>query len=491
MLSCVRGVVRRLKSADHDFVLRSASWPRSTADPALRGLTHLADHSKLWLGVAAVLATRHGRLRRAALRGTSAIAFTSAVTNGIGKPLLPRRRPAANLLPARRRLSAPPSSSSFPSGHAASAAAFTAAASMEAPELGLALLPLAGAVAYSRVHTGVHWPTDVLFGAAIGTAVAVATSRWWPVRPSTPGIARPSTRTVAVEDGEGLVLLVNPSSGDPARDPSAELAELLPRAELVHPVPGSDLTERLHAHLDTTGEAKALGVAGGDGSVAAAAAVAAVRGLPLLVVPAGTFNHFARDLGVTSAVDSVQALRTGSAVNVDLGTVLVDDLPQQWFVNTASLGGYPDMVRLRAKWAQRWGKWPAGAAALVRVLARAEPIPVRINGIRRKIWLFFAGSNGYQPKGLAPTWRPRLDTGVLDVRYIRADLPFSRTRFVAGAITGALFHNRAYVQEERDRVLVEVLGSPVALARDGEVSLMGNVFEFAARDGALHVYRPE
>ncbi|TDD88559.1 phosphatase PAP2 family protein [Saccharopolyspora karakumensis] len=490
MLNSVRAI-RRLKSADHHFVLRSASWPRSTADPALRRLSHLADHSKLWLGVAAVLATRRGRPRRAALRGASAIAFTSAVTNGIGKPLLPRRRPAANLLPVRRRLSTPPSSSSFPSGHAASAAAFTTAVWMESPAMGMALLPLAGAVAYSRVHTGVHWPTDVLFGAAIGTGVAAATSRWWPVRPTAPSIARPSARTVAMEEGDGLVLLVNPSSGDPARDPTAELAGLLPRADFVHPLPGVDLADQLHEHLDATGDAKALGVAGGDGSVAAAAAVAAVRGLPLLVVPSGTLNHFARDLGVNSTDDSVRALRAGSAVNVDLGTVKVDDVPQQWFVNTASLGGYPDMVRLREKWEHRWGKWPAGAAALVRVLASAEPIPVRINGIDRKIWLFFAGGNGYQPKGLAPTWRPRLDTGVLDVRYIRADLPFSRIRFVAGALTGALFHNRAYVQEERDRVRVEVLGAPVALARDGEVSLKGTVFEFAARDGALHVYRPD
>ena len=491
MFSRVRRTVQQFNAADHDFVLRSASWPRSTADPALRGLTHLADHSKLWLGVAAVLATKRGRWRRAALRGASAIAFASAVTNGIGKPLLPRRRPAANLLPTHRRLSAPPSSSSFPSGHAASAAAFTTAVWMEAPELGVALLPLAGAVAYSRVHTGVHWPTDVLFGGAIGTAVAAATSRWWPVRPSTPSLARTSTRTVALEGGDGLVLLVNPSSGDPGQDPSDELAELLPGTELVHPEPETDLKEQLHAHLDTCGNVKVLGVAGGDGSVAAAAAVAVERGLPLLVVPSGTLNHFARDLGVPSTAEAVEALREGSAVNVDLGTVHVDDLPQQWFVNTASLGGYPDMVRLREKWTDRWGKWPAGAAALVRVLASAEPIPVRINGIERKIWLFFAGGNGYQPKGLAPTWRPRLDTGVLDIRYIRADLPFSRTRFVAGALTGALFHNRAYVQEERDQVRVEVLGAPVALARDGEVSLKGNVFHFAARDGALHVYRPE
>jgi len=67
-----------------------------------------------------------------------------------------------------------------------------------------------------------------------------------------------------------------------------------------------------------SGRAKALGVAGGDGSVAAAAAVALEHDLPLAVIPAGTLNHFARDVGLESAQDAVEAVLAGSAVRVDV-----------------------------------------------------------------------------------------------------------------------------------------------------------------------------
>ncbi|MER7083352.1 undecaprenyl-diphosphatase [Saccharopolyspora kobensis] len=490
MLKALGTARRHVSSADRHLVHRCAGLPKSVVDPGLRQLSRMANHSKLWFALAGALAVRKGPTRRAALRGVAAISATSAVTNLLAKQLLPRRRPASDLLPMHRRLVHRPVSSSFPSGHAASAAAFATAACMESPLLGAAVVPIAAAVAYSRVHVGVHWPTDVAFGAAIGCTIGLATRRWWPVRPAAPGLARPSEHVAALTDGNGLALLVNTSSGD--RDPSAVLTDLWPAAKVLHPDPGADIVEQLHRELDEAGDSvRALAVAGGDGTVAAAASAAAVRGLPLAVIPAGTLNHFARDLGVTSAQDADRALAAGSAVQVDLGAVGVDDRPVQWFVNTASLGGYPDMVRLREKWEPLWGKWPAAAAALLRILAEAEPIEVRIDGAHRKIWLLFAGANGYQPKGFAPTWRPRLDDGVLDIRYVRADLPLSRTRFAFAALTGALFNSRTYVQLERESVRVEVLGEPVALACDGEVIPPGRTFSFASRDEALRVYRPE
>ncbi|GAA4828427.1 bifunctional phosphatase PAP2/diacylglycerol kinase family protein [Saccharopolyspora rosea] len=481
---------RTVDRLDRDLVRRSARLPRTPADDWLRALTQLADHSKVWFAVGTGLAVRRGPTRRAALRGVAAIAGTSALTNLVTKRLLPRRRPAAGLVPRHRRLIDPPVSSSFPSGHAAAAAAFTTAVCMEAPVVGAVLAPLALAVAYSRVHTGVHWPSDVATGALVGTGVGLATRRWWPVRPVTPGIARPSENVAALERGEGLALLVNASSGNNDHAAAAELAQRWPEATFLS-ADGGDLVAQLREAVDAEPErVRALGVAGGDGTVGAAAAVAATRHLPLVVVPAGTLNHFARDVGVETADDAARALAAGSAVHVDLGTVRVDGGAPRWLVNTASLGGYPDLVRLREKWQHRWGKWPAAAAALVRVLARAQPIDVRIDGLDRRIWLLFVGNSGYQPKGFAPTWRPRLDDGVLDIRYVRADLRFSRIRFCVAALTGAMSNSRTYVQEERDRLLIEVRGDPVALARDGEVGVTGSVFEFSARDEALRVYRP-
>ena len=165
--------------------------PPSPLDVAMKGLSTVANHSMLWFAIAAALAVRKGATRRAALRGVLSIAATSFTANTVLKPLLPRRRPAAKELPAYQLLPDPPTSSSFPSGHAASAAAFAVAVALECPKVGLAIAPLAAAVAYSRIHVGVHWTSDVLAGAAVGSGIALSTQRWWPVRRTDEAQARP------------------------------------------------------------------------------------------------------------------------------------------------------------------------------------------------------------------------------------------------------------------------------------------------------------
>lgn len=470
----------------------SGALPDSLADASLKMLGMAANHSVLWCGVAAGLAARKGPSRRAGLRGVCAIGAASVLASFVTKRLIPRRRPAATLVPSHRRLIDRPSSSSFPSGHAASAAAFTTAVALESPLLGATVLPLAAAVVYSRVHTGVHWPSDVASGAALGTAVGLATRHWWPVRPGTPSMVRHADRAAALEDGDGMVILVNTASGDPDHDPTEELGKLWPSAKLVHPSGEGDLAVQLDTALRSGPDhVRALGVAGGDGTVATVAAVAAEHDLPLVVVPAGTLNHFGRDVGVSDAGKAADAVTDGSAIRVGLGTVCVDGRSPQSFVNTASLGGYPDMVKLRERWEKRWGKWPAAAAALVRVLAKAEPIRVRLDGLEHRFWLLFVGNNGYQPKGFAPAWRPRLDDGTLDIRSIRADVRFSRARFVLAALSGALTRSRTYVQYEARQALIEILDDePVALACDGEVHPEGSQFAFGVQQKALRVYRP-
>jgi undecaprenyl-diphosphatase len=144
-------------------------------DRALVSLTTAANYGRLWLLAAAGLATFGGRRgRRAASRGVAAIALASAVTNGPAKLLVSRRRPSTESRPALIRM---PSSSSFPSGHSASAFAFATAVSRELPCLAPVIVPLAGAVAYSRVRTGVHYPSDVAAGSAIGIACGILAGR--------------------------------------------------------------------------------------------------------------------------------------------------------------------------------------------------------------------------------------------------------------------------------------------------------------------------
>ncbi|MBE1469864.1 undecaprenyl-diphosphatase [Kibdelosporangium phytohabitans] len=480
--------MRDASQVDKHLVRRSAELPETTVDRAMKSLTKSANHGVLWFSVAGVLALRKGKTRRAALRGVVAIGFASASANLVGKRLFPRRRPAAELLPTYRRLTKRPTSSSFPSGHSASAVAFTTALAMESPVLGAAVLPLAAAVAYSRVHTGVHWPTDVAAGAAIGVAAGMATRRWWPMGADEPASAYPHSALPAIENGEGVLALVNPGSGVDGQDPTEQIHAHWPKATVIYP--DGDLIEQLHKAIDEAEvPPKALAVAGGDGTVAAVSAVAAERHLPLVLVPAGTLNHFARDVGIDGIQSVADALSAGDGVRVDLSHVDVDDHEPRWFLNTASLGGYPDMVRLREKLTRRWGKWPAGALALVRVLSKSMPLRLTINGNPQLVWMVFVGNGSYRPKGFAPTTRPELDKGLMDVRYIRADVPFSRLRFVLGAVLGALHRSRTYCHREVQDLDVIVHGKPIRIATDGEVGPLGTRFRFSAQPAALSVYR--
>lgn len=490
----------RVGDTDRAISRAISQWHPSHVDTAMKGLSTSANHSMLWFGVAALLAARRGTTRKAAMRGLLSIALASATANAGLKPLLPRRRPAASELPAYQKIANPPTSSSFPSGHAASAAAFATAVAMESPRTGLVLAPLAASVAYSRVHVGVHWTSDVVAGAALGGGIAWLTRRWWPVREIDEARARPLDTVPDLPRGKGLVLVSNQRSGDADYDPADELEAALPEAVVIRAEPDRDLDEQLDEAVETAGDAVlAIGVAGGDGTVAAAAAVAGRRGLPMVVVPTGTLNHFARDVGVYDLQEAVDASGAGQAVAVDLALVDVhpghgtdpeteDVMRTRCFLNTASLGSYPDLVRLREKWEPTWGKWPAFAAALVVVLHRAEPVEVRIEGRWTKVWFLFVGNGPYHPRGMVPAWRPTLDSGLLDVRWLRADIRFSRLRAVAALLLGALGHSRVYRQRDVPELDVE-LAVPGMLATDGEVVETAGRYTFHVAKDPIPVYR--
>jgi membrane-associated phospholipid phosphatase len=151
-----------------------AATPTPALDRCFRDLSRAADRSKLWLGSAAALVVWGGRPgRRAAANGLASVAVTSAVVNLLLKPLAHRRRPdrGAHDVPTAREV-AMPRSRSFPSGHAASAFAFATGVEIALPRIGVPLTATAALVAYSRVHTGVHYPGDAIAGAVIGAGLA-------------------------------------------------------------------------------------------------------------------------------------------------------------------------------------------------------------------------------------------------------------------------------------------------------------------------------
>jgi undecaprenyl-diphosphatase len=170
-------ILHQLGAVDEAVYGAIAGVPTPALDQSMRRLSNAANNSKIWLGLAAGLALTGARGRRAAARGVLAIGVSSALVNLGVKTLSDRRRPdrAGAEVPGARQVKMP-TSTSFPSGHSASAFAFATAVSRDAPWLAVGLQFLAGAVAYSRVHTGVHYPGDTIAGALIGASTGQAVS---------------------------------------------------------------------------------------------------------------------------------------------------------------------------------------------------------------------------------------------------------------------------------------------------------------------------
>lgn len=473
-----------VSAIDRAVMARVAATDSVTLDRFMPALSRAANHSVLWTGVAAGLAaTRSKWARRAALRGMASIAIASTASNIVGKRLTQRVRPATEV-PLARRLHAA-RTTSFPSGHAASAAAFATGVALEIPALTIPVGALAAAVGASRVVTGMHYPSDVLAGFATGVAAATLTLRWWPRRLMEPAeAARPRREAPAAPTGEGLVLVMNGDSGTTSGELAEQLRAELPDARIVVAAAGKEMPGLLR---EAAGSARILGVAGGDGSVQFAAGLAVEQGLPLLVVPAGTFNHFATDLGVRTTAEAVGALKAGDSVLVDLARA-----GQRSFVNTASTGIYVELVRARQELEGRLGKWPAVLVALAQVLRDGQPADLIVEGRRRRLWLLFVGNCRYEPRGAAPSYRPDLADGQLDVRMVDGSQPFARARLVAAVAMGTLARSRVYRTWTASSLRIATPdGSPVLLSVDGEALEAEPSMWLRKRSERLLVYRPE
>ena len=483
-------VLTRLDRLDLALYRRAASADVPGLDRVLPRLTSSANHGGLWFATSAALALSGGVRRRAALRGLLSLGLASATANIPAKLSARRARPVINPVPVPRQLLRQPSSTSFPSGHSASAAAFAVGVALEQPALALPIGVLAAGVAYGRVHTGVHYPGDVLAGLALGAGAAYALTRVWPVRPDRPAAATPARHAApALPEGEGLIVVVNTSAGagDRADELERELLEALPRVEVIKLGRDSDLVGELRK---AASRARVLGVAGGDGTVNAAAGAALEAGIPLAVVPGGTLDHFAGELGIESVADVVAAVQGGNGVQITVASAQAGGDDGLHFLNTFALGIYPDLVKEREKHEDAIGKWPALLLALARTLRGAEPVVVEMDGEQRRLWTLFAGNGHYHPSGFAPSWRERMDDGCIDVRLIDADKRFGRSRVVAAVLTGRLGRSRVYEERVVARLAVRSTTGGLRLARDGEVEDgPAELLLHAARE-PLVVYRP-
>ncbi|MBT2508933.1 phosphatase PAP2 family protein [Streptomyces sp. ISL-98] len=478
-----------LTARDHAVfhAVASRHWPG--AEQFLPRLSHSANHGMLWFGAAAGMAALGGstRARRAAMRGIASLALASATVNTVGKRSVRRVRPVLDAVPVIRQLKRQPITTSFPSGHSASAAAFATGVALESKRWGAVVAPVATAVAVSRIYTGAHFPSDVLVGAALGVGSAFAVRGLVPTRTQIPAPGRPHTDAPALPGGRDLVVVVNKASGT-ALTKARLVRDALPLARVVECAP-----DELGAALEKAAtDGHALGVCGGDGAVNRAAVVAARHRVPLAVFPGGTLNHFAYDLGIEEVHDTCRALASGDAVKVDLGRFTpgpgAEGTPG-FFLNNFSLGVYPELVRIREHWAPRIGGWPAGVLAALEVLRGEQPLEAELKGQRRALWLLFAGNGMYQRVGPTPGRRFDMADGLLDVRVVHG----GRTpglRLLAAALAGPLSRSPVHAAQRRRRLRITGIAPGTPLAYDGEVADAPWELLIDKVDEALTVYRP-
>ncbi len=168
-----RSWVLEVERIDRAVYAAIAGTPTPLLDGAMRRISRAADYSRLSLAASALMATTGGPGgRRAAASGLAALGATSAFVNVVLKPVSRRRRPNRTQegVPLARQIKMP-TSASFPSGHTAAAVAFASGAGRVSPLMSVPLHALSALVGYSRVHTGVHYPGDVVAGAVLGAVI--------------------------------------------------------------------------------------------------------------------------------------------------------------------------------------------------------------------------------------------------------------------------------------------------------------------------------
>ncbi len=348
-----------------------------------------------------------------------------------------------------------------------------------------AVAAVAGAVAlvmFLGVLLGGGSVAVLLVAAALGSGsvAAAEVALGHPPRPAPPLSPAPA--------GRHPVLLMNlRSGGGKARtfDLPTEC-----RRRGIEPIvlePGDDLLAR--AERAVAEGADVLGMAGGDGSLGVVASVAAAHGLPFVVVPAGTRNHFALDLGLdrTDVVGALDAYGDGVDRRVDLGRV--DDRP---FVNNASMGVYARVVQSTE---YRDAKVATAAAVLPDVLGPgAAPSPLRFTTPEGEdvvgAQLLLVSNNPYRLRTLRGAGtRDRLDGGVLGVVAVSVRGPADVERFAALEAVGEVQRFAGWREWTTPRLVVGS-SEPVAVGLDGEAVLLAPPLVFEVRPAALVVRVP-
>ncbi|MEK6337212.1 MAG: diacylglycerol kinase family protein [Acidobacteriota bacterium] len=237
---------------------------------------------------------------------------------------------------------------------------------------------------------------------------------------------------------------------------------------------------------------KVIVAGGGDGTVNTIASAVVGSDKVLGVLPLGTLNHFAKDLGIPNDLESAaRAIVAGHTTNVDIGEV-----NGRIFLNNSSLGLYPTIVREREKNQKLGsGKWPAFLWAALAALRRYPflDLSLSVNGkeFHRRTPFVFVGNNEYEMETFNIGSRARLDRGQLSLYMTHRTGRWGLVRLAVRAFLGRLREGEDFMALSTNEVKIETRRQRQRVAFDGEVDIMQTPFHYRSRPRALRVIVPD
>jgi diacylglycerol kinase family enzyme len=252
---------------------------------------------------------------------------------------------------------------------------------------------------------------------------------------------------------------------------------------------GAEIVER--ARAAARAGAGTIVAAGGDGTISAVASAVVGTETVLGVLPLGTLNHFAKDLGIPLELGAaVETVATGRRTRVDVGEV-----NGRYFINNSSLGIYPRIVD-RRNVQQRSGrtKWLAHASAALHTLQSYPLWRVRLDGDGRTVGcktpVVFVGNNAYDVQGLNFGSRKTLQAGFLWVYVLHDTGPWGIVRFAASALLGTEWSQARFDALCGKEIRIQTPRRRERVALDGEVYTLRTPLQYRIQAGALNVWAP-
>jgi len=253
---------------------------------------------------------------------------------------------------------------------------------------------------------------------------------------------------------------------------------------------GDEITEL--AREAARGPHEIIVAAGGDGTINSVAAAVLDTDKILGVLPLGTLNHFAKDLGIPVELETAaRTIVAGHTTEVD-----VAEVNNRIFLNNSSLGLYPMIVREREK-RQRlgFGKWPAFIWATIQALRRYPLLDVRlrVNGelLHRTTPFVFVGNNEYAMDLFNIGGRDRLDEGVLSIYITQRTSRLKLITLALRAVIGGLRNDKDFLELRSNEVKIVTRHKRLRVAFDGEIEVMKPPLEYRIRSRALRVIVPK